>query len=110
MAATLFVAANYVAGEVLAAVESQVLSYFSFESRQFGESVHLSNVYAALQGVAGVAGLDITLLQYKDPGAALSHGASMDPVQIHMRINDNELATLQDPIGDALVTLGQAPL
>jgi predicted phage baseplate assembly protein len=109
ISATLFVAADYVAADVLTVVQAEVISYFSFENRQFGEPVHVSNVYASLQGVAGLAGLDITLLQYKNSSDAMSHGATTDPVQIHMRINDNELATLEDSIGDALITLGQTP-
>jgi hypothetical protein len=109
LAATIFVNPEYVPDDVLAAVESEVVSYFSFDNLQFGEPVHLSNVYAAMQSVAGVDGVDITLLQYKNPSDAASHGATAAAVQIHMRINDDELATLADPIGDAVITLGTTP-
>lgn len=109
LAATIFVKKDYVPDDVLAAVESEVALYFAFDNRQFGEPVHLSNVYAALQSVAGVDGVDITLLQYKNPSDAATHGATAASVQIHMRINDNELATLADPIADAVITLGTTP-
>jgi phage-related baseplate assembly protein len=107
--AILFISSGYVPDGVLAAVRSQVVGYFSFDNRQFGEPVHLSNVYAAIQEVSGVAGLDIALLQYKNAADAASHGATAASVQIHMHINDNELAALADSIGDALITVGQTP-
>jgi hypothetical protein len=46
-------------------------------------------------------------LQFKNAADASSHGASADPVQVHLRINDDELATLEDPLNDAVITVGQ---
>ncbi len=105
--AAIFVSPDYVQDDVLAAVQSAVAAYFSFDNRQFGEPVHLSNVYASLQGVAGVGGVDIATLQYKYPADAASHGATADPVQVHLRIDDDELAVLENAIGDARITIGQ---
>jgi hypothetical protein len=107
--ATLFVDAHYVADDVLALVQSALTSFFSFDNQRFGQPVHLSNVYAALQGVAGVVGIDITTLNYKSASDAASHGAAGDPAQIHLRIGDAELATLEDPAHDAIINLGTLP-
>ncbi len=104
---TIFVSANYVPDKVLADANAAVAAYFSFENQQFGQPVHLSNVFAALQGVAGVVGADLTTLQYKYPGDALTHGATGGLVQVHLRINDDELAVLENQASDALITIAQ---
>ncbi len=107
MEAAIFISPDYVADDVLAAVQAAVNSYFSFDNLQFGEPIHLSNVYAGIQNVAGVVGADMVTLQFKNPSDAISHGASADAVQIHLRINDDELAVLEDPNTDAIITVGQ---
>ena len=106
LTAIIFVSADHVADDVLAAVQSAVNSYFAFDNQQFGKPVHLSNVYAVIQGVSGVTGADITLLQYKHAADAVAHSASSDSVQVHLRIDGAELATLEDPASDALITVG----
>ena len=105
--AAIFIDPDYVPDDVLAAVQATVESYFSFDNLQFGEPIHLSNVYAAIQNVPGVDGADMVTLQFKNPADAASHGASADPVQVHLRINDDELATLEDPLNDAVITVGE---
>ena len=57
--ATLNIDAAYVAAKVADAARSALLSALSFESLEFAESVHLSDVYAILQNVAGVDSVDI---------------------------------------------------
>jgi hypothetical protein len=88
-------------------VQAAVTEYFSFANRQFGQPVHLSNVYGVIQGVDGVTGADITALQFKYPAVAASHGASAGPVQVHLRIDDAELAQLETPGTDSVITAGQ---
>jgi hypothetical protein len=107
VAASIFIQPDYIADDVLAAVKAAVTDYFSFDQQQFGRPVHLSGVYAVIQRVAGVAGADMTTLQYKNFPDAASHGATADAVQVHLRINDDELATLQDPINDLSISSGQ---
>jgi hypothetical protein len=107
IAALVFVSADRVTDDVLTAVQSAVTNYFSFANRQFGEPVHLSNVYGVIQGVDGVVGADITTLQYKYPADATSHGATSDPVQVHLRIDDAEVAELESSATDSVITLGQ---
>ena len=106
LAATIFVSADHVADDVLAAVQAAVTRYFAFDNQQFGQPVHLSNVYAVIQGIGGVTGADITTLQYKKASDAMSHGATSDAVQLHLRIDSDELAELEDLIDDAAITVG----
>lgn len=63
--ATLNVARTYVAGKVADAARSVLLSALSFESLEFAQSVHLSDVYTILQNVSGVASVDIDLFMFK---------------------------------------------
>ena len=106
LTATIFVNADYVVDDVLAEVQAAVTGYFAFDNQQFGQPVHLSNVYAVIQGVSGVTGADITTLQYKKASDAMSHGATSDAVQVHLRIDSDELAELEDLIDDAVITVG----
>ena len=105
--ALVFVSPDHVSDDVVAAVQAAVVQYFSFANRQFGQPVHLSDVYSVIQGVDGVTGADITALQFKYPADAASHGASVDPVQVHLRIDDAELAQLETPGTDSVITAGQ---
>lgn len=68
--------------------------YFSFAKRELGQTVHLSDVYALLQGVTGVVGARITKLKRKSGGPALGD---------HVLLLPHEIAQLQLP-EDALVT------
>jgi hypothetical protein len=107
VAGLVFVSPDHVSDDVIAAVQAAVTQYFSFANRQFGQPVHLSGVYSVIQGVDGVTGADITALQFKYPADAASHGASATPVQVHLRIDDAELAQLENPDTDSVITAGQ---
>jgi hypothetical protein len=63
--ATLNINAAYVAAKVADAARIALLSALSFESLAFAESVHLSDVYAILQNVAGVDSVDIDRFMFK---------------------------------------------
>ena len=108
LTALIFVDRDHVADSVLATVNVAIATYFSFDQQQFGQPVHLSVVYSVLQSVEGIAGADVTFFGFKYPVDAVSHGATADPVQIHLRINDDELATVEDPASDILISAGQA--
>ncbi|HEX3587834.1 MAG TPA: putative baseplate assembly protein, partial [Candidatus Angelobacter sp.] len=105
-AATIFVSADHVVDDVLAAVQAAITGYFAFDNQQFGQPMHLSNVYAVVQGVSGVTGADITTLEYKKASDAMFHGATSDAAQMHLRIDGDELAVLEDLIDDAVITVG----
>jgi len=53
---------DYLAAKVKAAVEEAVKQQFSFDRRDFGERVALSEVLAVIQGVPGVVGVDVNAL------------------------------------------------
>jgi hypothetical protein len=80
--------------------------YFAFERRQFGESLHLSAVYAAIHAVPGVRDATITTFRRMDLDAA-------DPTRVRddIFVQPTEIAVIQDdatdPAGGRLVvTLG----
>jgi predicted phage baseplate assembly protein len=56
---------DYVKATVLAGVEAALRDAFSFDARDFGQSVVLSEVMAVAQGVEGVVYVDVDLL-YRD--------------------------------------------
>lgn len=74
--------------------QDALASYFSFARRELGQAVHLSDIYALLQRVAGVVGARITTLKRKAGGPALGD---------HILLLPHELAQLQTP-EDAVVT------
>jgi hypothetical protein len=71
---------------VEAAVRAALDELFAFERRSFGQPVHLSDVYAALQSAAGVVSADVDALGYLDSTVGTAHGATSDPVQVRLPI------------------------
>ena len=68
---------DYLANNVLAAVEDSLRSQFSFDQRSFGQPVTLSEVISVIQGVPGVVAADVRKLYRVDdvPGANFYLGA-----------------------------------
>lgn len=60
------VAADHLAEKVLAAVERELRTRFSFHARQFGQGVTLSEVISAMQQVEGVQAVDLDGLVYSE--------------------------------------------
>jgi predicted phage baseplate assembly protein len=89
---------------VQAAAREALLGYFAFEDREFGQPVHLSDVYAVLQGVEGVVAVTMQRLQFRDDADRISHSASTEPVQEHLWLQLSELAVI-DPESDAVVNV-----
>jgi predicted phage baseplate assembly protein len=58
--------AAYLGEKVRAAVKQALLDEFSFDQRGFGQPVALSEVYAVMQNVEGVAAVDVNALQRGD--------------------------------------------
>jgi hypothetical protein len=82
--------------DVAAAATAALLGALSFARREFGQPLHASGVFAALQSATGVVGVDLQRLQYRDDADRSAHGAGSEPVLAHLPIGPNELATL-DP-------------
>jgi hypothetical protein len=60
---------DYLPARVKAAVEAALAARFGFHAQKFGERVALSQVEAVMQGVPGVAWVEVTALHRDDAGA-----------------------------------------
>jgi predicted phage baseplate assembly protein len=86
---------------VLAAVTSALRAAYSFDARDFGQSVTIDEVYAVIQNVAGVIACDINQLYRLDTGPTLPQPAprllaTLPTVQSDGSVNAADLLTL-DP-------------
>jgi uncharacterized phage protein gp47/JayE len=80
--------------DVLAAANAAVLDALSFDELDLGEPLHLSFIYAVLQGVTGVVAADVTAFGFKNTspaflqsrGVSLLPDGSVAPVQDFLRI------------------------
>jgi hypothetical protein len=88
IAATLHVEPTRVTSAVLKAARESLTAALGFEAMEFGQAVHLSDMYRILQSVAGVEYIDIDMLHFKDRSASNlnDRGVDSDPVQEHLRI------------------------
>jgi hypothetical protein len=77
VSAHLNVNADYVQADVLNAARSALLDALSFTALAFATPVNLSDIFAVLQGVAGVESVDVDDLDFKTQDAAFraAHGA-----------------------------------
>lgn len=64
LAATVTVSPTFILSEVQTEVEAALQSAFSFEARDFGQPVNLSEVITTIQNVDGVEGVLITALYF----------------------------------------------
>jgi uncharacterized phage protein gp47/JayE len=89
LSAKVWVNPAYSQADVLAAATQAVLTALSFDQLELGQALHLSQMYAVLQGVTGVVGADVTRFGFKDPtgrGVTLLAGGVVAPVQDFLRI------------------------
>lgn len=99
--ATVVVEGDRLPDEVLARCRSALAAHLSFGHRDFGRPVHLSDVYAVLQAVAGVAGLHVDWLDVVPPGQdtpdVQQAGPAEEPV-LHqvVPVAPDELAMVRD--------------
>jgi hypothetical protein len=104
--------------DVQSEVTAQVTDYFAYDNRDFGQAVHVSDVYEVAHRAAGVVSAHITRLRYKLRSDRVSHGVPFAVVLVHAPIrgatpqSDSqvvgaEIATLEDPSDlDVTVTGG----
>jgi len=104
---------DYLARDVVPAARAALGAYLSFENLQFGQAVHLSDVYRMLQEVEGVLSADVDVLRFKPFGTdeqyaqfVREHGGKFhleggterpDVVQGHLLVQASELAVLEAP-------------
>jgi predicted phage baseplate assembly protein len=50
-----------------------------FKGLNLGESIHISEIYNAIQSADGVMAVDVDLFGYKDESDRISHGSDMEP-------------------------------
>ncbi|HME35239.1 MAG TPA: putative baseplate assembly protein [Candidatus Sulfotelmatobacter sp.] len=97
---TVTVDPDYLLADVQANVEDALRTAFSFDSRDFGQPVHLSDVITTIQNVIGVLDVDITQLWRSDQPAGLATDIAAGMPQL----NDGTFAPAQ------LLTLDARPL
>lgn len=104
---------DYLPRDVVPAARDALAAHLSFDNRQFGQAVHLSDVYRVLQDVDGVVSADVDILRFKPFGTAVQyerfvreHGGTFhledgserpDIVQGHLLLQASELAVLEAP-------------
>jgi hypothetical protein len=71
LAATLQVAPDYLPVKVLAEVEARLRDRFSFDSREFGQPVHQSEVIGLIQNVRGVVSVTVKEFYRSDQAAGV---------------------------------------
>jgi hypothetical protein len=84
--------------EVRAAARDALEAYFAFDNLQFGQPVHLSDLYRVLQEVSGVVAANIGILQFEDEGVRMRRQPTPALVQARLRIDPGELAHLAGPV------------
>jgi predicted phage baseplate assembly protein len=99
---------RYEADAVESGVRDALVAHFAFENQDLGASVHLSDIYAIVQSVAGVLAVDVNALQYKRTPDRIAHGASTDDKQEHLPLLPSELPSLTAPLQDVTVSIGLA--
>ena len=81
LTASLKIDPTFIPEKVLQEAEQQVRDEFSFANREFGQPVHLSEVYAVLQNVKGVVAVNVAALYRSGDSADLNeHIAAAVPV------------------------------
>jgi hypothetical protein len=100
------------------AARDAVKALFAFDTMEFGEPVHLSDVFAALQAAEGVVAADVDRLAYAPPTTG---PAGLAPVPAHLpiaaaavtdkpgEVKPAELAVLADPAVLGVTAKGGLP-
>jgi predicted phage baseplate assembly protein len=97
VAASLKVDPDFLPENVLGDAEQKLRDQFSFDSREFGQPVHLSEVIAALQSVSGVIAVNVTgLYRSGQPAVVNKHLAAAAPRPGDKNVLPAEMLTL-DP-------------
>jgi predicted phage baseplate assembly protein len=81
--------------DVLAAASLALATALSFDALALGQSIHLSAIYAVLQGVPGVVAADVTGLGLRIPPGTVDPNAYLDSRGV-TRNPDGSVAAVQD--------------
>jgi len=97
ISAALKVDPDFLSELVIAEAEQELRDTFSFETREFGQPVHLSEVIATLQRINGVVAVNVTGLYRSDQSAVQNeHLAAAAPRPGESKVLPAEMLTL-DP-------------
>lgn len=102
VALTVVVDGAYVAEDVQAGSDAALRGLFAFDALDLGRSVHLSDVYAAIQAVAGVVAVDVDVFRFKWEPDRRGRGGG-DLVVPRLLIGPGDLAWVDD-VDDLRVT------
>jgi predicted phage baseplate assembly protein len=70
LSGTIVVDPDFLSDQVKTEVEEKLRDAFSFETREFGQPVHLSEVISAMQNVSGVVSVDVDQFHRSDQATA----------------------------------------
>jgi uncharacterized phage protein gp47/JayE len=112
----IFADSDYLDKDVRMAVTRALNDHLAFENLNLGQSIHLSDLYQAIQSVAGVVASHITMLQFKGLSDSelkkrlatfkMENGISVwDSVQNHLYISSEELIVVENPDADIVVNI-----
>jgi predicted phage baseplate assembly protein len=87
---------QYLPEEVKQAARQTLQDHFS-EHVDLGQSIYLSHIFQIIQGVQGVAAVDIEELQFKAPERVTKYEFSGLPLQSRLTIFANEMASIEKP-------------
>ncbi len=95
LVAALKIDPTYLSEKVLQQAEQKLRDTFSFAARAFGQPVHLSEVIAVLQNVAGVMAVNVTALYRSNETPELKeHIAAAVPLPARTQVLPAEILTL----------------
>ncbi len=82
VAMEVFVKENYIQSDIESAVRNTVAGFFSFDNVDFGQSVYMSDMIAAVDGLEGVKYVNLTLLSRDESGVGNINIADCEIVQL----------------------------
>ncbi len=103
LAATVTVSPTFILSEVQTEVETALQTAFSFEARNFGQPVNLSEVITTIQNVAGVEGVLVTALYFS------TDTTNPPPLNKYLAANTPQSGARVASLAE-LLTLDSAPL
>ncbi|HEV2099509.1 MAG TPA: hypothetical protein VGR45_11375 [Stellaceae bacterium] len=95
VAASLWTDPRQATADVIAAAAQAMATALSFDTLALGQSIHLSAIYAVLQGVSGVVAADVTGLGFRIPPGTADPNAYLDSRGV-TRNPDGSVAAVQD--------------
>lgn len=97
--ASLLIDRHYIPQKVIKQVEAILRHKFSFENRDFGQSVSASEVIASIQDVVGVISVSLDKLELDPPGSIGRVQSASSLAEVKLKSGMDQLSPLQQCIG-----------